>query len=99
MNSDKAKALELAISQIDRHFGNGSVMKMGEENHDAKVQSIPSGSISLDSALGIGGVPMGRITEIFGNESSGKTTLDKIGIATANNIERKIQRRSRFFRN
>ncbi|MBM03847.1 MAG: recombinase RecA [Chloroflexi bacterium] len=75
MNSDKAKALELAISQIDRHFGNGSVMKMGEENHDAKVQSIPSGSISLDSALGIGGVPMGRITEIFGNESSGKTTL------------------------
>ena len=67
MNSDKAKALELAISQIDRHFGNGSVMKMGEENHDTKVQSIPSGSISLDSALGIGGVPMGRITEIFGN--------------------------------
>ena len=75
MNNDKAKALELAISQIDRHFGSGAVMKMGDENQDPEVQSIPSGSISLDSALGIGGVPKGRITEIFGNESSGKTTL------------------------
>ena len=75
MNNDKAKALELAISQIDRHFGSGAVMKMGDENQDPAVQSIPSGSISLDSALGIGGVPKGRITEIFGNESSGKTTL------------------------
>ena len=87
MNNDKAKALELAISQIDRHFGNGSIMKMGEDSRNSEVQSIPSGSISLDSALGIGGVPKGRVTEIFGNESSGKTTLAYHFMAEAQNLK------------
>jgi len=87
MNKDKAKALELAISQIDRHFGNGSIMKMGEDSRNSEIQSIPSGSISLDSALGIGGVPKGRVTEIFGNESSGKTTLAYHFMAEAQNLK------------
>nr|WP_308438842.1 recombinase RecA [Dictyobacter formicarum] len=72
--SDREKAIDLALNQIERRFGKGSIMKLGDA---AKVQieSIPSGSIALDLALGIGGVPRGRITEIYGPESSGKTTL------------------------
>jgi len=72
--TEKEKALELAISQIEKRFGKGSVMKMGEAAIPS-VEVIPSGSLALDLALGVGGIPKGRITEIFGPESSGKTTL------------------------
>ncbi len=70
----KNKSLDLAISQIERQFGKGSIMKMND-GHIMNLDSIPTGSLSLDSALGIGGVPKGRIIEIYGPESSGKTTL------------------------
>jgi recombination protein RecA len=73
--SEKLKALELALTQIDRQFGKGSIMRLGEDRRQERVKMIPTGSISLDAALGIGGVPRGRIIEIFGPESSGKTTL------------------------
>ena len=72
--SDKKKALETAVAQIERAYGKGSIMRLGE-NVDVMVESIPTGSLSLDLALGIGGVPRGRIVEIYGPESSGKTTL------------------------
>ena len=72
--SDKKKALETAISQIEKDFGKGSIMRLGENAH-IMVEAIPTGSLSLDIALGIGGVPKGRIIEIYGPESSGKTTL------------------------
>lgn len=74
MTTEKGKALELALSQIEKRFGKGSVMKLGE-TPPAKVEAIPSGSLALDLALGVGGIPRGRITEIFGPEASGKTTL------------------------
>ena len=73
--TDKEKALETAMSQIEKQFGRGAIMKLGEESARVKVDAIPTGSISLDSALGIGGVPKGRVVELFGPESSGKTTL------------------------
>jgi recombination protein RecA len=73
--SEKLKALELALTQIDRQFGKGSIMRLGDDRLQERVKVIPTGSISLDAALGIGGVPRGRIIEIFGPESSGKTTL------------------------
>ena len=72
--SDKKKALATAIAQIERAYGKGSIMRLGE-NSDIVVDSIPTGSLSLDIALGIGGVPKGRIIEVYGPESSGKTTL------------------------
>ena len=72
--SDKKKALETCMAQIERAYGKGSIMRLGE-NSDIVVDSIPTGSLSLDIALGIGGVPKGRIVEIYGPESSGKTTL------------------------
>jgi recombination protein RecA len=81
-NTEKEKALELAISQIEKRFGKGSVMKLGENTH-TPIDVIPSGSLSLDIALGVGGIPKGRITEIFGPESSGKTTLAQHIIAEA----------------
>ncbi len=71
---DKQKALEAALAQIEKNFGKGSVMKLGE-NAAMDIEAIPTGSLSLDIALGIGGLPKGRIIEIFGPESSGKTTL------------------------
>ncbi len=71
---DKKKALEAALAQIDRAFGKGSIMRLGE-NRAIEVEAIPTGSLGLDIALGIGGLPRGRIIEIFGPESSGKTTL------------------------
>src|ERR687893_216389 len=71
---DKSKAIDAAISQIERQFGKGSIMRMGDEERQS-VASIPTGALSLDLALGVGGVPRGRIVEIFGPESSGKTTL------------------------
>ena len=72
---DKAKALEAALSQIDKAFGKGSVMKLGSNENIAKIESISTGSLGLDIALGIGGLPKGRIIEIYGPESSGKTTM------------------------
>ena len=74
MNNEKMKALQAAITQIEKQFGKGSVMKLGEE-HVLNVEAISTGSLSLDIALGIGGIPRGRIIEIFGPESSGKTTV------------------------
>jgi len=73
-NIEKKKALEIAMSQIEKQFGKGSVMKLGEFKA-MEVEAIPTGALSLDIALGIGGVPRGRIIEVFGPESSGKTTL------------------------
>ena len=73
--TDKEKALETAMSQIEKKFGKGAIMKLGMESSLVKVEVIPTGSISLDCATGIGGVPRGRVVEIFGPESSGKTTL------------------------
>ena len=73
-NTEKKKALEMAMSQIEKQFGKGSVMKLGEFKA-MEIEAIPTGSLSLDIALGIGGVPRGRIIEVFGPESSGKTTL------------------------
>ncbi|MDP7027534.1 MAG: recombinase RecA [Candidatus Marinimicrobia bacterium] len=78
----KDKTLDLAISQIEKQFGQGSIMRMGEDTI-VKIEGIPTGSISLDAALGIGGIPRGRITEVYGPESSGKTTLTLHIIAEA----------------
>src|SRR6476660_1856816 len=68
-------ALQGALSQIEREFGKGTIMRMGDEGAKVRVGAIPTGALSLDLALGIGGVPRGRIVEVFGPESSGKTTL------------------------
>jgi len=75
VDKDKEKALELAVSQIERQFGKGSIMKLGEAHSRMFVESIPTGSIALDIGLGIGGIPRGRVIEIYGPESSGKTTI------------------------
>ncbi|MEL6102675.1 MAG: DNA recombination/repair protein RecA, partial [Pseudomonadota bacterium] len=74
-NADKQKALDSALAQIERQFGKGSIMKLGDGNAVQDIQASSSGSLGLDIALGIGGLPMGRIVEIYGPESSGKTTL------------------------
>ena len=81
-NLEKRKALEAAMGQIEKQFGKGSVMKLGEFKA-MEVEAIPTGALSLDIALGIGGVPRGRIIEVFGPESSGKTTLALHVIAEA----------------
>ncbi len=75
VNPDKEKALEAARLQIDKQFGKGSLMQLGQSTKDLTIKTIPSGSILLDAALGIGGYPKGRIIEVYGPESSGKTTL------------------------
>jgi recombination protein RecA len=80
--SDREKAIELALNQIERRFGKGAIMKLGDAAK-VHVEAIPSGSIALDLALGIGGIPRGRVTEIYGPESSGKTTLCLHVIANA----------------
>ncbi len=72
---ERAKALELTVSQIERRFGKGAIMRLGEARAHVKVEAIPTGAIALDLALGVGGIPRGRVTEIYGPESSGKTTL------------------------
>ncbi|MBS23984.1 MAG: recombinase RecA, partial [Candidatus Marinimicrobia bacterium] len=74
-DTKKEKALDLAINQIDRQFGKGAIMRMGDDRVSISDNIIPTGCLSLDVALGVGGVPKGRIIEIFGPESSGKTTL------------------------
>lgn len=75
LDKEKSKALNAAITQIERQFGKGSIMKLGEDTARLTVDVIPTGSLALDVALGVGGVPRGRVTEIYGPESSGKTTL------------------------
>ena len=82
-SSDRDKTLELALAQIEKAFGRGAVMRLGESNLDTTIKSIPTGSIALDLALGVGGLPRGRIIEIFGAESAGKTTLAMSAIAEA----------------
>jgi recombination protein RecA len=83
VDSEREKALSAAITQIERQFGKGSIMRLGDDHPQLSVESIPTGSLTLDLALGIGGVPRGRVVEIYGNESSGKTTLAQHIIAEA----------------
>ncbi|MFA5507604.1 MAG: recombinase RecA [Vulcanimicrobiota bacterium] len=83
---DKKKALEVALSQIERQFGKGSIMKLGEAGGRFEVPVIPSGSIAIDVALGVGGFPRGRVSEIYGPESSGKTTLTLHVLAEAQKL-------------
>ena len=80
--NDRNKALEVALSQIDKQFGKGSVMRLGDDNRPP-VQVIPTGSLALDVALGIGGLPRGRVIEVYGPESSGKTTVALHAVANA----------------
>ena len=84
-NAEKKKALEAALGQIEKQFGKGSVMKLGDFTA-MNVEAIPTGALSLDVALGIGGIPRGRIIEVFGPESSGKTTLTLHMIAEAQKL-------------
>lgn len=82
-DNNKLKALEMAISQIEKNFGKGSIMRLGEEGSVEGIQSISTGSLTLDIATGIGGLPRGRVVEIYGPESSGKTTLALNAVAQA----------------
>ncbi|GAA6154717.1 recombinase RecA [Pyruvatibacter sp. HU-CL02332] len=82
-NVDKSKALEAALGQIDRAFGKGSIMKLGKDGQVVEIEAVSTGSLGLDVALGIGGLPRGRIIEIYGPESSGKTTLALHTVAEA----------------
>ena len=75
MDAERTKALDLALKQIEKDFGKGAVMKLGEAGAQMNIDVVPTGALSLDIALGVGGVPRGRITEIFGPESGGKTTV------------------------
>ena len=86
MTTEKEKALELAISQIEKRFGKGSVMKLGESSITTTVEAVPTGSLALDLALGVGGIPRGRISEVFGPEASGKTTLGQHILAEAQKL-------------
>jgi recombination protein RecA len=82
-DKDRERAIDLAVAQIERSFGKGSIMKLGEATARMSVDAIPTGSIALDLALGVGGIPRGRVTEIYGPEASGKTTLVQHIIAEA----------------
>lgn len=86
IDSEKQKALEKALSQIEKSYGKGSIMVLGEEQQANDIEAIPTGAINLDIALGIGGFPRGRIVEIYGPESSGKTTLALHAIAEAQKL-------------
>src|SRR3954467_1986598 len=83
---ERLKAIEMAVGQIEKQFGKGSIMRLGQKDAIAQIAAISTGSVSLDYALGIGGVPRGRVIEIFGPESSGKTTLALQGIAEAQKL-------------
>src|SRR5690606_25907199 len=82
MSVERTKALELALGQIDKQFGKGSVMRMGDKA-DMAIEVVPTGSLALDLALGVGGLPRGRVVEIYGPESSGKSTLAMHVVAEA----------------
>ena len=82
INQDKLKALETAVGQIERQFGKGAIMRLGQQDA-VNVNVIPTGSLGLDAALGVGGIPRGRVIEIYGPESSGKTTLALHVVANA----------------
>lgn len=82
-NFDRSKAVDLAFTQIERQFGKGSIMRLGSDTPVAKVPVVSTGSLGLDIALGVGGLPRGRVVEIFGPEASGKTTLALEVIAQA----------------
>src|SRR5215468_3797932 len=84
--TEKSRALDLAVSQIEKQFGKGSIMRLGGIDSTAALDAIPSGSLSLDVALGVGGYPRGRVIEVFGPESSGKTTLTLHAIAEAQKL-------------
>ena len=86
MSTERERALDLAISHIHKQFGEGSIMKLGELSAKMVGEAIPTGSLTLDLALGIGGIPRGRVTEIFGAEASGKTTLAQHIIAQAQKL-------------
>ncbi len=86
VKDERSKALSVALSQIEKSYGKGAVMRLGEEGARAPIDTIPSGSIALDAALGIGGLPRGRVIEIFGPEASGKTTLGLNAIAEAQKL-------------
>src|SRR5512139_2043498 len=86
MEDQRSKALAAAIGQIDRRFGKGSIMRMGEAAEKMEVSIIPTGSIALDLALGVGGIPRGQVTEIFGPDASGKTTLAQHIVAETQNM-------------
>lgn len=86
MDDNKSKALEAALSQIDKQFGKGSVMRLGDEGAQKNIDVVPTGSLGLDIALGVGGLPRGRVVEIYGPESSGKTTLTLQVIAEAQKL-------------
>src|SRR6185436_15663352 len=83
---ERIKAVDLAVGQIEKQFGKGSIMRLGQRGPIQPIDSIPTGSISIDHALGVGGVPRGRVIEIFGPESSGKTTLALQVIAQAQKV-------------
>ncbi len=87
MDKKKREALDMALGQIDRHFGKGAIMKLGDSLAEVSVEAIPTGSLVLDMALGVGGVPRGRVTEIYGAESSGKSTLSYHIMAEAQKLE------------
>ncbi len=87
MEDSKKKALELALQQIEKNYGKGAVMRLGQ-NSAMNVECIPTGSLMLDAALGIGGLPRGRIIEIYGPEASGKTTLALHAVAEAQKMGR-----------
>ena len=84
--SEKSKALGLAVSQIEKSFGKGAIMRMGADGVKVRVDAIPTGAINLDAAIGVGGIPRGRITEIYGPESSGKTTVCLHVVANAQKL-------------
>jgi len=81
INKEKLKALQLTMDKLDKTYGKGSIMRLGDQVVDESIESIPSGSVALDLALGVGGYPRGRVIEIYGPESSGKTTLTIHAIA------------------
>ena len=94
MNDEKSKNLDLAISQIEKQHGKGSIIRLGNRDVLVPVSVIPTGSISIDAALGVGGFPRGRVIEVYGPESGGKTTLTLHVIAEA----QKLGRPGRFHR-
>src|ERR1700738_408078 len=86
VQDDKKKALGLAIAQIEKNHGKGAIMKMGSTDARVRVEAVPTGAINLDAAIGVGGIPRGRVTEIYGPESSGKTTLCLHVVANAQKL-------------